>query len=574
MRFLIYRLAIYFFLMMLGTAFFYVQVVQGGYYRTLGDKNRIRIIPLEAPRGRVFDRNHRLLATNRPSYDVIATPEDVTPPVFLKLSQLLSLPESEIRHRMSATRESPFSPAIIQEDISRELAFQIEEMRPDLPGVDIQVSGRRYYPYGDTAAHIIGFIGKLNSAEYEKLKEQPALYGMNSLIGRIGLEKVYDGRLRGVRGGRQIEVNARGQLVRVLSEKNAEPGEDITVSLDLEFQKKIMELIKDVHAAVAVLDLKSEEFLALASTPTYDPNVFVSPGSSKERLAYLKNEQSPLLDRGVSSAYPPGSIFKLVTAIAGLETGKITSKTTFYCTGKYRLTPNGAPRKCWFEHGHGSVSIYEALERSCNVFFYQVGKRLSPDQIAYYARELGLGEAMKLDISNVSPGLVPDSTWKEKRLKEKWYQGETLSFAIGQGYLLTSPIQILRLTAIIAKDGERVEPHLIQEAEVRPEHHKHLSIHKENLDIIKRGMLKVVQSDYGTGQLARLDFGKMAAKTGTAQAPPLNSHAWMTGFFPYEDPQVAFTVFVEHGGSGGIAGAKVVKGMLENWRELYAQKVA
>jgi len=527
------------------------------------------LIPLDAPRGRVFDRQHRLLATNRPSYDIVATPEDVTPEVFGYLAEILSMPEEEVHQRMSGSRESPFSPAVIQEDVSRDAAFLIEERRPELPGVDIRISGRRYYPYQEVASHLIGFIGKINASEYARLREQPELYGMNSLIGRLGVERIYDLKLRGSRGGRQIEVNAQGKLVRVLSERDPEPGEDVTVTVDLEFQKKIVELIKDQHAAVAVMDLDTEELLALASTPSYDPNVFVSPGASKERLAFLKDEESPLLDRGVGSSYPPGSIFKLVTALAGLETRKITPQTTFHCSGQYRLTPGGAPRKCWFTPGHGTINLYQALERSCNVYFYQVGKRLSPDQIAEYARELGLGEAMKLETSNIAPGLVPDAAWKKKHLKERWYQGETLSYAIGQGFLLTSPIQIMRLVAIIAKDGEAVEPQLVRDENRPPQNRHRVKIHKENIEAIKKGMLRVVQSDYGTGQLARLDFGKMAAKTGTAQAPPHNSHAWMTGFFPYDHPKIAFAVLVEHGGSGGIAGARVVKGMIEAWRELY-----
>ncbi|HTL47434.1 MAG TPA: penicillin-binding protein 2 [Verrucomicrobiae bacterium] len=577
MRFLILKIAMFTGLLVLALALFIVQVWNGSYYRTLGDKNRIRLIPMEAPRGRVFDRNHRALATNRPSYDVVATPEDVHRDEYPRLSKLLGLTEAAIKQRMSASREYPFAPAVIEEDVSQEIAFKIEERRPELPGVSIRVSGRRFYPYQQTASHLIGFIGKINSAEYEKLHENQLLYGMNSLVGRMGLEKVYDEKLRGERGGRQIEVNARGNMVRLLSEKTPVPGEDLTMTIDLEFQKKIMDLIQGQHAAVAVLDLDTDELLALASSPSYDPNVFVSPGASKERLAFLKDEASPLVDRGVSSAYPPGSVFKLVTALAGLETGKITPSTTFHCTGLFHLTPNSVPRKCWFARGHGDMNVYEALERSCNVFFYSVGKRLSPDDIAEYARMLGLGEAMRLETSNIAPGLVPDSAWKKKRLKEKWYQGETLSFAIGQGYLLTSPVQILRMTSIIAKDGEIVEPHLIRWPEGEgeaPHEHKRLSIKKANFEIVKQGMFQVVQSDYGTGQLGRVDFGHMAAKTGTAQAPPLNSHAWMTGFFPYEHPKLAFAVFVEHGGSGGIAGARIVKGMLETWRDMYGQKVA
>ncbi len=563
MRALIFRGFIYLGLTILALGLFQTQVIQGGNFRRLSEQNRVRLIPVEAPRGRVFDAQGRLLATNRPSYDVIATPEDITPEVFPRLAKLLNTTEKEIRKRMSAPREYPFAPAVIAGDVTRDFAFEIEERKPELPGVAIQISFRRFYPYGETASHIIGFIGKINEAEYKNADRER--YGMNSLVGRVGIEKIYDERLRGWRGGRQIEVNARGELIRVLSEKPARPGEDLTLTLDLEFQKKVMEMIQGKHAAVAVMDLKTEGLLILASAPAFDPNVFVTPSRAKERLAFLKNPESPLMDRGVSSAYPPGSVFKLVTALAALETGKITPQTRFYCNRTFRLKADSRPYHCWYERGHGSVNLYEALERSCNVYFYNIGSRLSPEDIAHYAHEMGLGQKFDLELSNVSSGLVPDEGWKRQRFHQPWYQGETLSYAIGQSYLLVSPLQILRLTATIAKDGLRVEPQLVMD----PDHFKkeqRIAIHPENLKAIKRGMLQVVESEYGTGQLARVDFGKIAAKTGTAQVPPKQAHGWMTGYFPYDDPKIAFVVFVEHGGSGGIAGAGIVKSMLKTWR--------
>ncbi len=325
---------------------------------------------------------------------------------------------------------------------------------------------------------------------------------------------------------------------------------------------------------MAVLDLQTHDMIALASTPAFDPNVFVSPRRVQERFGFLRDRAAPLLDRGVSSAYPAGSVFKLVTALAALETGKITPNTHFFCPGLFRLHGVGRPYHCWNKTGHGSLNLYEALERSCNVYFFNVGSRLTVDEIAHYARELGLGERMGLELTNIAPGFVPDSEWKKQKFHDQWYQGETLNLAIGQGYLLVSPIQILRLTSIIAKNGLKVEPKLILEAgEESSASSKKIAIHEENIKIIKKGMLQVVQSDYGTGQLARVDFTKLAAKTGTAQAPPKDPHSWITGFFPYENPKIAFVVFVEHGGSGGITGAKIAKEMLNVWRE-NAPKVA
>ncbi len=567
MRYIIVRIVFYLGFVVLGLGLFRTQVIDGAYYRKLGEQNRIRLIPLEAPRGRVFDSKGKLLATNRPSYDVIALPEDVTRETFPVLAKLLNLSEEDLHKKMKAPRESPFAPAVIQEDIPKDLAFVVEEHRNELPGISVRMSSVRYYPYHETAAHLIGYIAKINAEEYKTLDKDR--FGYNSFIGRAGLEKVFDDRLRGWRGGKQIEVNARGQMIRVLSEREPEPGEDLHLTIDLELQKQIMEVIKDKHAVVGIMDLKTEGMLVLASTPSYDPNVFVSPSQSEARGKYLLDKDSPMINRGVSSAYPPGSVFKLVTSLTGLETGKINANTRFNCTGVFRLHGKGRPYGCWYKSGHGSLNLYEALERSCNVYFYNVGSRISPEDIGHYARELGLGAPLGLEVTGINQGLVPDQAWKRQKLHDKWYQGETLSFAIGQSYLLTSPMQILRMVSIVAKNGDYVEPTLLNAGERERAHHGRVSIREENFKVIKKGMLQVVQSDYGTGQLARVDFAKLAAKTGTAQVPPKVAHGWMTGFFPYEDPQISFVVFVEHGGSGGIGAGTVVKAMLNLWKNQY-----
>lgn len=556
----------------LGLGLFQAQVLRGSYYYELSKRNRVRLIPLEASRGRVLDQKGRLLAANRSSYNVIAIPEDVTPEVYPRLAKILQMPEKEIRRRMSSGREYPFAPAVIKEDIPQELAFLIEERRPELAGVSVRVEGIRYYPYGETASHVIGYIGTVGRGEYEAMDHDR--FGMNSKIGRVGIEKAFDDTLRGWRGGQQIEVDAHGQMVRILSDRKPEAGSDIQLTLDLEFQKRIMASIKGLHASIAVLDLETNGLLALASAPAYDPNIFVSPASSEQRLQILKDENAPMLDRGINAAYPPGSVFKLVTALAGLDLGKITPQTRFRCKGSFQLGPRAKSARCWLHEGHGSLNLYEALERSCNVYFYNVAKKLSPDEIAHYAHELGLGEPLRIEISRMAPGLIPDSAWKKARFNQPWYQGETLNMAIGQGYMLVTPFEILRLTSIIAKGGKVVKPHLIvQDPSAMPEPSR-VAIREENLDAIKRAMLQVVESDYGTGQLARVDFDKLAGKTGTAQAPPLKAHSWMTGFFPYKNPKLAFVVFVEHGGSGGVTGARLVKQMLETWRDLHASPVA
>ncbi len=573
MRLNILKGAVFGALFLLAAGLFDTQVLKAGYYRSLSENNRIRLVPLEAPRGRVLDRAGRLLATNRPAYHLVATPEDVTPTVYPKLATLLGISEKEVRKRMSSEREYPFAPVLLQPDISQKLLFQIEELRPELPGVSIQTDGIRSYPYGEVASHLIGYLGKVSPEEYRA--GDRARFGLNSLIGRTGLEKLFDGQLRGWRGGRQVEVNARGEMLRVITETPPVAGEDVVLTIDLEFQKKLAEIIEPKKATVAFLDLKSHELLALVSSPAFDPNVFVSPGGGEERLGFLRDHRSPLLDRGVSASYPPGSVFKLVTALAALEAGKITPHTTFHCPGYFRLNGRGRAFRCWRPEGHGSLDLYRAIERSCNVYFYNVGRLVGPDTLAEMSRRLGLGQSFETELTNLAPGLVPDSVWKKSRMKEKWWPGETLSFAVGQGFLLVSPLQVLRLSAILAKDGEWIEPILIREAgSASKPLEKKMAIQSKNLQVIRQGMLKVVHSDYGTGQLARVDFGQLAGKTGTAQAPPHDPHAWMTGFFPFKDPQIAFVVMLEHGGSGGIAAARVVKEALQVWKEFYGDKVS
>ena len=567
MRLKILKAGVFAGLGLLAVGLFETQVMRAGHYRNLSEHNRVRLIPLEAPRGHVLDRAGRLLATNRPAFHLVAAPEDLTPDIYPKLAELLNVSEKTIRQRLSEPREYPFAPAVLAPDISRALLYAFEELRPELPGVSVQTDWIRSYPYGETASHLIGYLGKINEKEYET--SERARFGMTSLVGRSGIEKIFDERLRGWRGAREVEVNARGERLRVISEKPPVPGEDVVVTIDLEFQKKLTELIRGKKATVAFLDLKTHELIALASSPGFDPNVFVSPGGQEARLHFLGDRDAPLLDRGSGAAYPPGSVFKLVTALAGLESGKITPHTTFNCPGFFRLKPGSRPFRCWWEGGHGPVDLYRALERSCNVYFYNVGRIVGADALARTARELGFGQTFELEMSRLAPGLVPDSAWKKNHLKEKWYEGETLSFAVGQSYLQVSPLQVLRLSAIIARNGEWVEPKLIRDprsSDTSPE--RKIAIQEKHLKVIRQGMLKVVQSDYGTGQLARVDFDQMAAKTGTAQAPPKEPHAWITGFFPYADPEIAFVTMIEHGGSGGINAAKVLKQAIQIWYEM------
>ncbi len=317
-----------------------------------------------------------------------------------------------------------------------------------------------------------------------------------------------------------------------------------------------------------MIDLRNGEILALVSSPSFDPNIFVTAGEDQKRVQLLKNASRPLVGRTTGGLYPPGSVFKLVTAIAGLETGKITPQTAFHCKGYFRLTPSSRRFKCWESMGHGSVDLFTAIERSCNVYFYNVGRLVGEKELYHYAHLLGFGEPIGLEIP-AARGLIPSASWKKEHLHAHWYEGETISFAIGQGYVQVTPLQIAQLVAVIATDGRIVKPTLIKRSSNMEPVFKQFTIGRKSLQVLRQGMLQVVESKYGTGQLARVDFLRLAAKTGTAQNPPKKAHAWFTGFFPYEDPEIALVVFVEHGGSGGLVAAKAAKRVLSIWHKFY-----
>ena len=557
-------------LVLLSLSLFHTQIIKGGHFRKASEKNRIRLIRLEAPRGNIYDRNGILLATSRPSYDVYAIPEDVSPKIFPVLGKLIRLREKEIRLRLSEARQASFTPVLLKRDVAKKVALRLEELSPDLAGVFIHKGTIRSYPQGEVGAHIVGYIGKISPEEFKQLDSN--LYHFGSWIGRAGIERAFDARLRGEDGGRQLEVDARGMPIRLLGEREPVRGEDIHLTLDSKLEQAIRPLLKNRRSAVLLLDLEKGGMISAVSTPGFDPNTFVTPELSTERLALIGSKARPLFDRSLNGLYPPGSIFKLVTAMAALETGTITPYTTFNCPGYFRFNSRSRPFKCWFHEGHGRVDLYTAIERSCNVYFYNVGKLLGEKRLSDYAKKLGFGNHISFELQTAD-GLVPDAEWKKKIKHESWYGGETISFAIGQSYLLVSPLQILRMISIIATDGRIADPYVLEGVRYN-EGLKNVSVRNETFNVLRQGMLKAVASDRGTGQLARVNFMKISGKTGTAQAPPGEPHAWFGGFFPFDQPKVAFVIMVERGKSGGMTCTQIGKEIFKVYHELYGPAVS
>ncbi len=563
MRVLVLKYVLTGFLIVLLGGLFYTQILQGEYYADLSENNRIRLLPVEAPRGKIMDRNLVIMAGNRPSYNIYMILHDFSRELSPWLEGVLKLPPGSLDEKFTAKKINPYLPFELKQDVPREVIFKIEEKKPELTGIYITVAGRRYYPLGDRTGHLTGYLGKVTGPEY---RESEGKYGRNDFIGRAGIEKQFDNMLRGEEGGRQVEVNSRGEIIRTLGEKKPVLGKDIILSIDADLQNVVWTAVSDHpnSLSVGIADVRTGEMLALVSKPSYDPNIFVSGGKTSDRLAALSDAKHPMLNRFVSVGYPPGSVFKLVTGAAGLETKKINPASSFNCDGDFHIGSSRHVFHCWNSYGHGTLDFRSALTRSCNVYFYNVGRLVGEKAIAHAARLVGLGESPGVDLPAVFSGLVPDDAWKRKQLNDRWYQGETISYAIGQSYLLVSPLQILRMVATFANFGKMPAMTILKgkEPKLQP-----IAMNSSTIETIRNAMQDVVQTDQGTGKYARVPFTEIGAKTGTAQNPTGKSHAWFGGFFPFEAPRFAMVTMIEQGGGGGLAAGTLSKEILMGWKD-------
>lgn len=554
---------------LLGLGLFYTQIIRYGYYSRLSKNNSIRIIPIDGPRGSIFDRNGIPLVSNRLSFDAAVVYQELkNKPEFIRfMSQTLKMPGGDIARSLEKASRRPYAPVTILEDIDKEKALTLEEASFDIDGLTIETRSKRDYLHNNIASHLFGYLSEIGEPELEDLRDYG--YRVRDLIGRSGIEKYYETYLKGVDGGTQVEVDSRGRQTRVLGLKEPSSGKDLYLTIDLSLQSACDKLLGERKGAVIVMNPVTGEVLALASHPSFDPNVFVKLQSQDQRAALLTDKIGrPLSDRAISGLYPPGSVFKIVTASAGLETKKINRNTRFLCIGSYRL--GRAKFDCWKEGGHGLQDIVEALMNSCNVFFYNTGRAAGVDALESYATLYGFGQPTGIDLPDEVRGIVPGRAWKKFYRKDAWYEGETINYAIGQGYLMVTPIQILNMMGAIANKGSLVRPFVVRRVGdeiVQPVRPRSLGLKATTIDLIRQGLYDVVNNENGTGRRAKVDGVVAGGKTGTAENPLGRTHAWFVGFAPFDDPKICVVVFLEHGGKGGIGPADIAHGIFEEARK-------
>jgi penicillin-binding protein 2 len=548
----------------------YLQMIKGEEFMERAAENCIRSLVEDAPRGRIYDRQEKLLVTNRPAVVVSIIPAEVDDLEKLseRLGRIICISPEKISQTVKNYLENPFKTVKILDDCKTNKIVEIEERKDELRGVVLEVKPRRDYLYHDFAAHSLGYVGEIDKEELQQFGN-PKFQG-GDIIGKAGLEKYYDDILRGEKGGKEVEVDALGQEIATLLYQKPVPGEDLVLTIDRDLQLYGENLLFDKKGSIVVSDPNSGEILALVNRPSFSPNIFANGISSSDWKRLSSDADYPLTNRSVQGLYSPGSIFKVVTAIAALEEGVTDRKRKIYCSGTFELADRVFT--CWKETGHGSLNIVDGIAHSCNIYFYTLGKDLGIERFNKYMQKFGLGEKTGIDLPAEAIGTIPSAQWKEREVKEIWFPGDTINLSIGQGYLLLTPLQVHNLITTIATEGEVYKLHLVKKIifadgktveEIKPEIYKKVDFSSDTFKIIKEGLRQTILK--GTGWRANIKELAVAGKTGTAQNPQGETHAWFIGFAPYEDPEICITVFLENGGEGGEAAAPIARAMLEKY---------
>lgn len=555
---------------------YYLQVYQADRYKMLADENRISTRLLIPPRGVIYDRNQQILASNQQNFQASIVAEQTTNvqetlDAFKKIMPLSEAEEEKIKKELRKNRS--FVPIKIKDNLSWEEVSKIQLNAPDLPGIAIDEGLSRYYPYGESMTHALGYVSSVSDRD---VKDDPLLEIPGFKIGKAGIEKLFEKKLRGRGGTLKLEVNAYGRVMKEIERNDGVLGEKVDLTLDARLQQKAFELLGEESGAAVLLDVHTGEILAFASTPSYDPNLMSQGLSSKDWNALLANERHPLTNKILSGQYSPGSTFKMVVALAALESGAIRPETRFFCAGKMFLGDHAF--HCWKHSGHGYIDVVQALQHSCDIFFYETAQKVGIEKIAEMARRLGLGTQVGVGLDNEKPGLIPDKAWKLKRFKEPWQQGETLISGIGQGYILTTPIQLVTMMARLVNGGYAVKPTFSKVDDESKNKIEQIKIASSYLDILKEGMFSVVNIPGGTAYGSRFNYNgqMMGGKTGTTQVRRismkerqsgiikekdlpwrLRNHALFVGYAPHDNPKYAVVVIVEHGGGGSSVAAPI-----------------
>ena len=570
------------FFVLIAARLWYLQIIHGTDFRAKSEKNRIKTIRLTAYRGNILDRDGRLLAGIEPSFNICLIKKETRDleALLKRLLPLLDEPASKVRARLYAARNQPqYMPVVLERNASWETVCRVEARLSELPGVIVEVGPSRRYPHGKLAPHLLGYLGEISLEELKSGRYPHARSG--DLVGKYGIEARFENLLAGRSGKKIVEVDARGRLIRVLDTEPPAPGKDISITLDLDLQLAAEEAIADQCGAVVALDPRNGQILALASGPKFDPSLFAKGLTPEEWKALNDPLTRPLINKAIQGQYPPGSTFKVVMAAAALQEGIVRPQEQFKCLGSFKL--GRRTFRCWKRWGHGDTDLYKSLVESCDVYYYNVGLKLGIDRISRYARGFGLGSKTGLDLPGEKSGFVPSRQWKLRRFHEPWQKGETLNISIGQGFMLTTPLQLARMIAAVSNGGRLYQPIYLMDQE--PVLQDRAPVSKGVLNRIIPALKGVIGDEHGTARSIRLNGITIAGKTGTAQVVKqtkrkqdeemewkFKDHALFVAFAPVEDPQIAVAVVIEHGGHGGSAAAPVARAVIERWHQKMAPK--
>jgi len=574
---------------------FDLQIQQHEHFTTLSQGNRVRIQAIPPTRGLIVDRNGQILAENRPAWRLVITPEQVDDmeATLAAIGQIIEINEDDLQHFSKQRRHSRnFSAIPLKTGLSETDVARLAVNRHDWPGVDIEAHLSRHYPFGTAAAHVIGYVARLD--ENDLARVEPSNYRGTTHYGKTGIERSYEDLLHGTVGHEQIETNAAGRTLRILETSPPEPGQDLQLTLDVDLQLAAETALGKLNGSVVAIDPRNGEVLAMVSKPTYDPNLFVN-GISRTAYRALRDDAArPLFNRALQGQYPPGSTIKPFLGLAGLDYHLMSGHNTIFCSGFYQLPDRDHKYRDWKRSGHGLTNLDDAIVQSCDVYFYDLARNMGIDRLHAFMSSFGFGRKTGIDLQGERSGLLPSREWKRQTRNQPWYPGETLITGIGQGFMLSTPLQLAHATTTLANRGLQIRPHLLQNQrradqetaiEIGYSSEQVVNSQPGNWDYILRAMQRVVHSPRGTAKrIAEGTPFTIAGKTGTAQvfalaqaeedeeevdAPKmkdlqahLRDHALFIAFAPFENPQIAVAVIAEHGGSGGSVAAPVAKDVL------------